>query len=302
MAEKTSHDVVNETGSASAPAPADVAANQPTIASVADGTNTTHIDNSSIDAALAMDSDAVTQSQEVNEKAADANNTAQLTIPDGEGKELANSTLDTASQSGSQVGDVSLELSTASDTEGTRSDAPGPRSTENHHIRTNSVKKPATFSKVSVTKNFLAKAASPSPTVAASKPGDKPSPLNAPSQPAAARPRLVAKTASSLQSMQRPRVGESAGAPDASKVWNKNRRKLRVAVARWLILTIQQLWHLLHQRPLRTKSSNNNTAFIWLRGCKVMRTARRTSGQISMRTRKIGRRRLWCGWTARSLA
>ena len=117
--------------------------------------------------------------------------------------------------------------SVTSDTEGSKVDADGSEQKKDgaHHARTNSVKKPTTYSKVSATKNFLAKSSSPIPAPGA-KLGEKPSPLTATVQPlAAAKPRLIAKTASTLQSVQRPRPGsEGTGAPDASKVWNKNRR------------------------------------------------------------------------------
>ena len=115
------------------------------------------------------------------------------------------------------------------------------------HVRSNSLKKPASFKAVSVTKNFLAKAA------AGSLPGklgsDKSTPLSlgVPSsadnvctvassltgqagganQPPA-RPRLVAKTGSGLRDVAPRLTNAPAGAgrgsgPDANQVWNKNR-------------------------------------------------------------------------------
>ena len=43
-----------------------------------------------------------------------------------------------------------------------------------------------------------------------------------------AKPRLIAKTGASLRDTPKSRLGpESASGPDASKVWNKNRRKSR---------------------------------------------------------------------------
>ncbi|KAF2859883.1 hypothetical protein K470DRAFT_271163 [Piedraia hortae CBS 480.64] len=90
--------------------------------------------------------------------------------------------------------------------------------------RTNTAKKPTTFSKVAVTKNFLAKTASPAP-VAASV-GDKPSPLASAAQPAlsAAKPRLVAKIGA-LQNSQKARAGPESKKPEPSNVWNRNKRK-----------------------------------------------------------------------------
>ena len=94
------------------------------------------------------------------------------------------------------------------------------------------MKKAASFKPVSVNKTFLAsKAGSISgPTT---KPGEKPATPSAPSgslTTAAARPRLVAKTGSGLRDSN-PRStsagngGKPGAAPDASAVWNKNRRR-----------------------------------------------------------------------------
>lgn len=105
------------------------------------------------------------------------------------------------------------------------------------HMRTNSVKKPTTFSKISVTKNFLAKSASAAP--AAAKTSERgtnsisaltgitdsivASPVN-PAPAPAAKPRLIAKTGASIRELQKARQNaESPSGPDASKVWNKNR-------------------------------------------------------------------------------
>jgi hypothetical protein len=214
MAEELSHDVVNNTESASASAPADVASNQTSIAPADNGKNDT-------DAQPVTDS--LAQSKDANQLATDVNASALDDIPEDDGQELTNGVHETTSQTGSQAGDASAEPSVTSDTEGSRGEGADEKKDEIHHVRSNSVKKPMTFSRVSTTKSFLAKAASPVPA-AAIKVGDKPSSSNAPVQPLAARPRLVAKTAASLQGMQRPRVGEGVSAPDASKVWNKNRR------------------------------------------------------------------------------
>lgn len=67
--------------------------------------------------------------------------------------------------------DISADPSVNSDTDTSRADALEQTKDGGQHMRTNSVKKPATFSKVSVTKNFLAK--SVVSASAAAKPGDK---------------------------------------------------------------------------------------------------------------------------------
>ena len=121
-------------------------------------------------------------------------------------------------------GDDSADVSLNSDTEGSRGDVQEQQKDEKHHARTNSVKKPTTFSKVSVTKNFLAKSATAAPAVV--KTGEKPSPAGTPPQASlVAKPRLIAKTGTSLRDVQKARLSADVpSGPDASKVWNKNRR------------------------------------------------------------------------------
>ncbi|KAF2739043.1 hypothetical protein EJ04DRAFT_9095 [Polyplosphaeria fusca] len=92
------------------------------------------------------------------------------------------------------------------------------------HLRSNSLKKPASFKSVSVTKNFLAKSAASTPP---SRPGEKAAPAGLASVPAqlSARPRLVAKSGTGIGNLQRGSLSKINGAgsgPDASKVWNKN--------------------------------------------------------------------------------
>lgn len=124
------------------------------------------------------------------------------------------------------IGQAALaEISGGSDTDISR---PGSvdqaKERPGRHIRSNSVKKPASFKAVSVTKNFLAKSAVSTPSV---RPGDKVSPAgqtNASAQPTA-KPRLVAKSGSGLGTVPRSSLSKLNGAgsgPDASKVWNKN--------------------------------------------------------------------------------
>ena len=108
--------------------------------------------------------------------------------------------------------------------------------------RSNSIKKPTSFKSVSVTKNFLAKSttgtatahkAAPdkseisphlNPTFSSNSYAIASSPSPAPSTSSAgAKPRLVAKSVRDVRSA--PLTGQAApGGPDASKVWNRNRR------------------------------------------------------------------------------
>ncbi|KAF2771422.1 hypothetical protein EJ03DRAFT_325473 [Teratosphaeria nubilosa] len=203
MAEQVSHNVVNQSESASASAPADAIANQTTTEPAGDGNTTT------IEASKAP--------TEANNETANAKSSFETAAEPSAGDAAVSKPLDEHARL--QNG-VSHDVVDSDGSVGVSSDAEGKR--DMHHNRAGSVKKPTTFSKVSVTKTFMAKTASPAP--AAAKLGDKPSPLSANTQPAnAAKPRLVAKTGA-LQSIQKARIGsESANGPDASKVWNKNR-------------------------------------------------------------------------------
>ncbi|QIW99075.1 hypothetical protein AMS68_004593 [Peltaster fructicola] len=116
--------------------------------------------------------------------------------------------------------DATADLSVGSDNEVGKAGTVDAVKNGAQHNRTNSVKRPATFSKVSISKNFLAKSATAVPVVA--KAGDKSAPAIMPA-PAALKPRLVAKSAM-LTNATRARTGtESSPGPDASTVWNKNR-------------------------------------------------------------------------------
>lgn len=97
-----------------------------------------------------------------------------------------------------------------------------------HHARSNSVKKPATFKAVSVTKNFLAKAGTPTASAAKTNGDNATSPATAGNAlPPAPRPRLVAKTASGnkVATPKPSHFGTKHGAsgPDPMQVWNRNR-------------------------------------------------------------------------------
>ncbi|KAK5117390.1 hypothetical protein LTR62_006008 [Meristemomyces frigidus] len=211
MAEQIGHNVVDNTQSAGASAPTDVAMNQ---------INTDLADSGNVTTSEPRTSDILDDTKIANDFATSMNGSVNPDQVDRGTIEM-NGAHDAASQVGSQDESGSVELSVTSDAEG-KSTGLGQKKGDSHHVRSNSVKKPTTFSKVSVTKSFLAKSASPV-LVTSTRLGDKQSTLAAPQQPVA-RPRLVAKTASSGQGVSRPRVGtESAGLPDASKVWNKNR-------------------------------------------------------------------------------
>jgi hypothetical protein len=129
---------------------------------------------------------------------------------------------------------VSAEVSIngGSDTEASKAETTKTDVDEKGHIRaTSTVKKFASFKPVSVNKKFLA---AKGPTATPTKSGDAPTGASAapsgPSATASLRPRLVAKSGSGLRdSAPRgtsvgPNGGKAGSAPDASAVWNKNRR------------------------------------------------------------------------------
>lgn len=242
MAEQVSHHVVNDSQSTGGSLPVDAAVNQPTQALAGNG---------SIDQPLA---DAKTPDDLVNSANAALSSTAHATdtaagpsagsaaggsaevvatftdVEKGsEGQAyLVNGAHNVAHAGDAAADDVSVQgsadVSNQSDTEGSKGDAQEQKLDDRNHARTNSVKKPATFSKVSVTKNFMAKSATPTPT--ATKLGDKSSPAGTPPiASSAAKPRLIAKSGTSLGNVQKAKLGADGGSgPDASKVWNKNRR------------------------------------------------------------------------------
>ncbi|KAI4165417.1 MAG: hypothetical protein LQ342_000826 [Letrouitia transgressa] len=115
-----------------------------------------------------------------------------------------------------------------------------------HHARSNSIRRPATFKAVSVTKNFLAKAgttASPAVKGAVENGNSAKSrsrgttltqvassaaATTSNSTPSVARPRLVAKSASGQQASTPKSSGSGfrnggASGPDPMQVWNRNR-------------------------------------------------------------------------------
>ena len=256
MAEQISHNVVENTESTSGSPLVDVAANQTTSAFADSGTHDTPLLQTKNDESLqtpnianelATDANAITSSiaspdapsqpEEGYTTALDGQTFAapallvsettpadHLPLPNGMSEGLGH--VDGLAEDAS-TREGSVDISLNSDTEGSRGDASEQKKDETHHVRTNSVKKPTTFSKVSVTKNFLAKSATPSPATV--KAGDKPSPVGTPQQASLAKPRLIAKTGASLRDVQKARLGtEGASGPDASKVWNKNRRTLKL--------------------------------------------------------------------------
>ncbi len=315
MAEQISHNVVNTSESTGASALVDVAANQTITASADLGnyddfqaaafdpeTQTDMLDASQTANEQALQANAVTSSlgtelptSTFTDKTNDATTIEDSNVlPTDMSSEpvttdyphLVNGTYDALTPGEGPVDDGSLregsvDVSLNSDTEESRGDASEVKKDEIHHIRTNSVKKPLTFSKVSVAKNFLAKSATATPL--ASKPGDKPSAAGTPPQPSAAKPRLIAKTGPSLRDVQKARVSaEATAGPDASKVWNKNRRMYKASAMRdehALGLMTSQLYNHHPRSSSPMKSLSSNMVFISPPVCKQMKTASNQSGR-----------------------
>lgn len=123
------------------------------------------------------------------------------------------------------VNSTEVSISGGSDNEAAKSDAS--KSRGNGRI---SVKKPASFKAINVNKTFLtAKGAAPAQPKTSEKAPPSSTPSPAPTSTlSAARPRLVAKSGSGLVTKASGANGGKA-APDASAVWNKNRREQTVA-------------------------------------------------------------------------
>lgn len=218
MAEQTAHDVVKEAQSMGDASSIDVTAKLSIVAPAGNGQAQATSEN--LDAPQDLEADAspqIVQTEVVGDTDVQAEPEVN-DIPTDEG----------------EIQTVVVDTSGGSDTD-TSKDIKGSAS---GHVRSNSVKKPTSFKSVSVTKNFLAKTVA-TPTTKPSDKGEPPldtelnagslttSPLGAPTgvSPSvaqqSARPRLVAKSA--LGGITRT-AAVNGTAPDASKVWNKNRR------------------------------------------------------------------------------
>lgn len=234
--------MVNDPQSAGSSLPVDVAVNQTTPAPAGNGPTDQPLADAKTTNDLANDANAALSSNahatdtaagpSAGSAAGDHAEVPAIVTEAEKGNEgqaqLVNGVHDVTPAGDAVADDVSIQgsadVSIQSDTEGSKGDAQELKLDDKHHTRTNSVKKPATFSKVSVTKNFMAKSASPVPT--ATKLGDKPSPVGTPPTAlSAAKPRLIAKSGTTLGHVQKAKIGaDGASGPDASKVWNKNRR------------------------------------------------------------------------------
>lgn len=137
-----------------------------------------------------------------------------------------------AEQLESNVISAEVSVSGGSDTEASKAETTKAAGDDKGHVRTTStVKKFASFKPVSVNKKFLAAKATTVPSKVGEKSAAAPTTQTG-TATASLRPRLVAKSGSGLRdSSARSELtnGGKLGAPDASAVWNKNRRKSKMS-------------------------------------------------------------------------
>ncbi|KAF1956004.1 hypothetical protein CC80DRAFT_535991 [Byssothecium circinans] len=236
MAEQNTQDVVKEAQSAGHVLPVDVNATS-TSTTAGNGTAPSAkatLDSKPFDAPISTsstssDAPAATTSQSPDKAGGDAspqtlaaNTDAQTrsnTSPAETKEQLTNG--DVSENSAVESHPAMGEASGGSDTDISRPGSVDQAQRPGGHVRTNSIKKPASFKSVSVTKNFLAKSAVSAPST---RPGEK-APASGQATPSAlptARPRLVAKSGSGNVPRAFGKVNGAATGPDASKVWNKN--------------------------------------------------------------------------------
>ncbi|PGH26853.1 hypothetical protein AJ80_01434 [Polytolypa hystricis UAMH7299] len=203
MAEQSSHDVVNQTRSGGELSPSDVPASKP--------------DNIT----AGGDAEGVKPNTNTETETKQSMHTTQAaggTLGVNGSNAVSNARDDAISIS--NAGDASG----GSDTDTSRADTRG-STDESQHARTNSVKRPTSFKPVSFAKFSVAK--SPGSMQASKAAPFSSSPSSTTSPSLSSRPRLVAKTGSSLRDSalkSTTRGGKSGSAgPDPNQVWNKNR-------------------------------------------------------------------------------
>jgi hypothetical protein len=264
MAEQTSHDVVNQTRSGGEPSSSDVPASkidkysaEGDVGRITKNELNLHDKPSTIEQSLR---DTKTMDTSEAEKFSGEGNKVRLKIAMEQRTHSSHTLQDFGRQGSAAVATRALELNgLASLSDGGEdggslggSDTDTSRTEGRQHVRTGSVKKTIGFKPVSFAKFSVPKAPGSSTTP---KLGEKrmyfqnsQSPqietmlkiaatLSATSSSASpqptSRPRLVAKTTSGLGSSSKPISagfkGPSSG-PDASQVWNKNRRKFNEVI------------------------------------------------------------------------
>ncbi|KAF7591114.1 hypothetical protein BBP40_001950 [Aspergillus hancockii] len=227
MAEPTGHDVVNQTLSGGEPSPSDVpASTNDNKSAEGDVGEIKHTATTTTQSETRTDVEQGTQRTGASETLAEKNTF---------GSDMEQSSTDTSKQGPGPVATRALELNgvasgsdvgedTASQG-GSESDAS--RTDSRLHSRAGSAKRPTAFKPVSFAKFSVPKAPGTPPTtkVAEKAPLSSATPLGVP--PQSSRPRLVAKTTSSLRDSL-SKTGTSAArpggnGPDPNQVWNKNR-------------------------------------------------------------------------------
>ncbi|PSN62075.1 hypothetical protein BS50DRAFT_638655 [Corynespora cassiicola Philippines] len=228
MAEQITHDVVKEAQSMGGPSPIDDTATS-TSNTAGDGgapsgpTNAKPTTSEAHSTSTNATNATTTQADSVQAPGKDGADTASTgTESAKESKEqIVNG--DSGEQSASESLQAVGDASGGSDTDISRPGSVDQSKRAGGHLRSNSVKRPASFKSVSVTKNFLAKSAVSTPPARA---GEKAAPTGQPavSTQQTGKARLVAKSGSGIGNVSRSlsKMNGTTSGPDASKVWNKN--------------------------------------------------------------------------------
>lgn len=162
MAAQIAHDVVKEAQSVSDASPIDDTANSSNVTSAGNGQAQLTLDTINGDTATRVDGAKQDRTADVVESA----QTPPIPAVVADATEA-----DAAASDGVTTHHAVVDLSGGSDTDTSKADSlDQAKGSGKGHVRSNSVKKPTAFKSVSVTKNFLAKAATGAPNARA---GDK---------------------------------------------------------------------------------------------------------------------------------
>ncbi|KAL1875566.1 hypothetical protein Plec18167_005502 [Paecilomyces lecythidis] len=220
MAEQSSHDVVTQTQSGGEPSPSDVPASNSDkntaggdVGEIKDTATTEHNERhtnaeydsraSAVDAGPGADDGGNASGRSTADFTKDGPGPVESRALELNGVASGSEREDTVSQGGSE-----------SDTS---------RTDGRHHTRTGSVKKPTSFKPVSFAKFSVPK--TPGSVLTSKIVSEKASPSPSTTPQSTSRPRLVAKTTSSLRDSSRTPGAGAGGAsgPDPNQVWNKNK-------------------------------------------------------------------------------
>lgn len=157
MAEQITQDVVNEVQSMGGPSPIDESATTTSFTAAGDGLAQQQPTSASLEPADPKQAENATAGQTTDVEEARAGTPSMV-------GESVDGSLQVPSEDAGSAAAV-VDLSGGSDTDSSRPDGLELNKELSGHVRSNSIKKPTTFKSVSVTKSFLAKAATASPVL-----------------------------------------------------------------------------------------------------------------------------------------